>query len=108
MGKKSMFVIRIQISCCELDFCESGHYDDFPMVSDFVTSVLNLTVSSKLDGPSERVWSFQNSTLLLLNNPSGTTLRASNWDDLALLHKLVEQYLKNLLGQRLKISDVPK
>lgn len=95
MTHRTIILIRVQTSRCELDFCEAGHYDDFPRVADFVSAVLDLKIDKKIDGPSERIWKFKDSTLELSNDPYGTTLRTTSWDDLHLLHRLVDQYLKN-------------
>lgn len=95
MTNDTIILIRVQTSRCELDFCEAGHYEDFPKVADFVSTVLDLEIDKRTDGPSERVWSFKNSTLALINDPYGTTLRASSWDDLPLLRKLLSQYIEN-------------
>jgi hypothetical protein len=94
MNEQLLIVIREYRDATIASFEKETSYENVPEFAKVVCETLSLKVAESLDGPSERIVKFNLPSLLLVNNPDGTELRASSSKAQYLLRQFCTKYLE--------------
>lgn len=94
MTEKPILVLRFYNSSIIASLERENQYDDIPSLAAEICNILSIEVTEINEGPSERIVKFTETTLILVNNPYGSELRATSRDAQVLLKKFCDAFLE--------------